>query len=117
MKKPFLLIFLSIYFGISTYSQITQTKTEGNSVVTKLSMGIKVNEGSSLIREKVTINDAQCPIQLSNIGVQPVYSSSRSDYTFYPEGIFNTIELIVAIEIYHVIYDVFCEYMRTLSNT
>lgn len=116
MKKSILLIFLCVNFT-SIFAQITVTKTEGSSVVTKLSMGIKVNDGSSLIREKITINDAQCPVQLNNVGIQPIYSSSRSNYTFNPEGNLVTKEPIVALEVYHVLYDVFGEYIKTLSNT
>lgn len=58
MRKLILSIFVCAIITIPAFCQITVTKTEGSSVVTVLSMGIKVNKGSTLIREKITINDA-----------------------------------------------------------
>lgn len=117
MKKSILLFFISVIIAIPTFSQITVKKNEGSSVVTKLTSSIKVNNGSSLLREKIVINDAVCPIQINDVGILSLYSSTRSGYTFNPEGNFITKEPIVAFEIYHVLYDVFGEHMKTLSNT
>lgn len=114
MKKITLSV-LWITFAYSCYAQITLSNKEGSSVVTKLSMGIKVNEGSTLKRQQITINDGSCPIQLNDIGVETSYSSSS--YSFKPVGNFTAKEPIVAYEVHHVIYDVFGEHMKTLSNT
>jgi hypothetical protein len=81
----------------------------------KIGLGIKVNDGSSLKREQITINDSNCPVQLSDIGIVPSYSSSR--YSFEPTGSITTQEPITAYEIVHLIYNVFGEHMKSLSNT
>lgn len=114
MKKFFIAVFC-LFYSIVSFSQLTVSKKQGSSVVTKLGMGIKVNDGSSLNREQITINDAICPVQLSDVGVETSYSSSS--YSFKPTGSFTTKEPIVAYEVIHLIYNVFGEHIKTLSNT
>ncbi|HMH33415.1 MAG TPA: hypothetical protein VK543_10315 [Puia sp.] len=113
--KQITLITICLFYFITSFSQVSVTKKDGSSVVTKLGMGIKVNEGSSLFRQQITINDANCPLQLSDIGVETSYSSST--YSFKPTGNFTAKEPIVAFEVVHLIYNVFGEHMKTLSNT
>ncbi len=113
--KKITLFALCLLYSIFSYSQLTVTKKEGSSVVTKLGMGIKVNDGSTLKREQITINDATCPIQLSDIGIETAYSSSS--YSFKPTGSFTTKEPIAAYEIIHLLYNVFGEHIKSLSNT
>lgn len=113
MKKVSI-IFICIAMSLVSYSQITITKKEGGSVVTKLGYGIVVNEGSTLIREKIILNDADCLIQLEDEGIETKYSD-RS-YSFSSTGICTTKEPISAYEIHHVLYNVFGEDMVTLSS-
>lgn len=113
MKNLFLICFLLI--SLCGFSQITVVKSEGSSVVTELGYGLKVNNGSTLKRDNFTINDASCPIQLNDISVETIYSDRK--YNYKPIGNFTINEPIVAYEIHHLIYDVFGEYMKTLSNT
>ena len=114
MKKFILGIFFLLLCFVS-FPQLSVSKKDGGSVVTKLGMGVKVNDGSSLIRQQITINDANCPIQLGDVGIETSYTSSR--YSFKPIGGFTTKEPIVAYEVMHVVYNVFGEHMQTLSNT
>ena len=112
--KQTILILLSVALTYSGYSQLTVSRSDGGSVITKLSMGIKVNDGSSLKREFITINTTGCPVQFGDIGVTTMYSDPG--YRFKPNGNFGTTEPIVAYEIHHVLYDVFGAHMTTLSN-
>ena len=114
MKKILLFTFC-FFYSFYSFSQLTVSKKDGSSVVTRLGMGIKVNEGSTLNRVQTTINDASCPIQLTDIGIETLYSSSS--YSFKPIGNFTTKEPIVAYEVVHLLYNVFGEHMKTLSNT
>lgn len=114
MKKTIFTL-ICISYSFASISQFTVSKKEGSSVVVNLGMGIKVNDGSSLKREQITINDPNCPIQLSDTGIEASYSSSR--YSFKPTGGFTTKEPIVAYEVVHLIYNVFGEHMKSLSNT
>lgn len=113
--KKITLIAPFLFYSIVSLSQLTVSKKEGSSVVTKLGMGIKVNDGSSLKREQTTINDASCPIQLSDVGIETSYASSS--YSFKPIGSLLTKEPIAAYEVIHLIYNIFGEHMRSLSNT
>lgn len=115
--KRFVVLLSCLIFTSNIFSQLTVSKVEGGSVVTKLSMGIKVNQGSSLKRDWVTINDPACPIQLNDIGIETSYgSSTSSSYSFKSVGSFVTKEPIVAYEVVHVLYNVFGEHMKSLSN-
>jgi len=114
MKKITLLSII-LFYSFQSFSQLTVAKKEGSSVVTKLGMGIKVNDGSSLKREYTTINDPNCPIQLNDVGIETSYGSSS--YSFKPIGNLTTKEPIVAYEVVHLIYNVFGEHMKSLSNT
>lgn len=115
MKKSILLIFLCSIITISVFSQITVIKSEGNPVIkAKYSTKNWINEGSSIKRENIIINDAECPVQLNDVTVVPVLIAS--DYGFKPLGSIVTNQPIVAYEVFHIIYNVFGEYIVTLSN-
>ena len=113
--KQIILFAILLFSSICSFSQLTVAKKEGSSVVTKLGMGIKVNDGSSLKREYITVNDPNCPVQLNDVGIETSYGSSG--YSFKPIGNLTTKEPIVAYEVVHIIYNVFGEHMRSLSNT
>lgn len=114
MKFPFNCLIIVLFSSITCFSQLSVEKKGGGSVVTKLSSGIKVNDGSTIIREYLVINDAACPVQLNGVGIETSYSSSG--YEFKPVGNINTKEPIVAYEIVHILYNVFGEYIKSLSN-
>jgi hypothetical protein len=78
-------------------------------------MGIKVNDGSTLKKEYITINDTNCPIQMVDAGIETSYAASK--YSFNPIGLLKSKEPIVAYEVVHLIYNVFGEHMKSLSNT
>ena len=113
MKKNSL-ITICVLYCLSSYSQITTSKVNGGSVVTKLSMGISVNTGSTLTRDWIVLNDEKCPVQLKDVGVNSVYGSS--EYRFVPSGSLVLSEQIVAYEIHHVLYDVFGSHIKSLNN-
>ena len=113
MKELLIFSFLTFY-SFSAFSQLSVSKKDGGTVITKLGMGVKVNEGSSLLRDYITINDENCPVQLNDVGIETTYFSSR--YSFKPSGDLMAKEPIAAYEVIHLIYNVFGEHMKTLSN-
>jgi hypothetical protein len=104
---------LFIALNFNSYSQLDVKKVNGGSVITKLGMGIKVNEGSTLSREFITINSPSCPLQLTDVGINTAYANS---YSFVPVGNITPRESITAYEVHHVLYDVFGRHIKTLSN-
>jgi len=114
-KKLFAVLILMAFCQLKSFCQVTATVTDGGTVVTKLGMGISVNDGSSLNRQFYTLNDTTCPIQLVNAGIYTTYSSSS--YSFRPVGSITPKEPIVAYEIHYLLYNVFGEHIKTLSDT
>lgn len=92
--------------------------TDGGSVITDLGQGIKVNKNSSLYRKWVVINDTYCPVRLEKSGIATRYGGaySASGYFYTAKGNFQAKESIQALEIRFVLYDVFGNYMATLST-
>jgi hypothetical protein len=113
VKKINLFLFLSL-LTVSAFCQLDVKRIDGGSVVTKLTMGIKVNDGSSLSREFIVINSPTGPLQLSDVGINTVYNGNS--YNFVPVGTITPKEPITAYEIHHVLYNVFGKHMKTLSN-
>lgn len=113
MRKLILVSALSFCVLICN-SQIQSSKIDGGTVVLKLGYGVILNEGSSLKRDWVMLNDAKCPVQLNNVGISAVYGDSK--YSFKPVGDISVSEPITAYEIHHVLYNVFGEHIKTLSN-
>lgn len=107
---PICLLFCSL-----SNAQLTTSKVNGGTVVTKLSSNIKVNDGSTLTREWIVINDEKCPIQLKDVGINSVYISGDG-YQFKVIGTLNTLEPIAAYEIHHVLYDVFGGHLTSLNS-
>lgn len=112
--KKYSFILICLLFCSLADAQITTSKVNGGSVITKLGLGVTVNSGSTLTREWIIINDEKCPIQLKDVGINTVYVSE--DYRFKASGSINTSEPIVAYEIHHVLYDVFGGHLSSLNN-
>lgn len=112
--KKIKLLFLFFLLTFNAFSQLDVKRIDGGSVITNLTMGIKMNVGSSLSREFVVINSPTCPLQLSEVGIKTAYVSNS--YNFYPVGTITPKELITAYEVHHVLYNVFGQHMKTLSN-
>ena len=103
-----------LFSSLPSAKLLSLSKKDGDSVVLKLGFGIKVNDGSSLNREWININDASSPIQISEVGINTVYGSGG--YSFKSTGFLTVKEDVTAFEIVHVLYDVFGEHFKTLSN-
>jgi hypothetical protein len=91
----------------------------GGSMVTDLGYGIQLNKGSSLQRRWFVINDPSCPVQLSGAGISTVYQSSSigGDYKYKATGSATAGETVTAFEVRYLLFDVWGEHTRTLSDT
>ncbi len=92
---------------------------DGGSVVTDLGYGIQVNKGSSLQRRWFVINDPSCPVQLSGAGISTVYESSSvgGHYEYKATGAAIAGEPITAFDVRYLLFDIWGEHTRTLSDT
>ena len=112
--KKFIFLLLVLLSNLC-FGQITSVKTNGGTVVTRLGMGVEVNQSSTLMRDFIIVNDANCPIQLNpGFGVKTTYLQR---YSFNLTGDFTPAETVVAYEFHIVLYNVFGEYIKTLSTS
>jgi hypothetical protein len=111
------LLVASLSFEQTPARQIALAKTDGGSVVTNLSMGIAVNQNSTLTRRWFTLNDSSCPVSLEGTGVKSVYKPERysGSYSFVPAGMARTQKAIHAVNIVFAVFDVWGDRMRNLS--
>lgn len=102
--------------SVSAYSEILSSFKDGGSVVIPRSGGyFSHNEGSSLRRSWVTLDDVQCPLEIIDAGI-----SIPGEYTaswFRAAGHVKPRLPISAFEVRFVLIDVFGNFIRTLSHT
>ena len=65
------------------------------------------------------INDPSCPVRLSGAGISTVYQSSSigGDYKYKATGLAITSETVTALEVRYLLFDIWGEHTRTLSDT
>ena len=99
-----------------TGQRITLTRTDGGSVVTSLNRNFAVNQGSSLVRRRFTLNDAACPVQLTSMGIFTAYTSERftGSYSFQSVGSARVELSIRAVTIIFVLFDIWGKRMHNL---
>jgi hypothetical protein len=84
-----------------------------------LGFKIKVNDGSTLHRHWIVINDPTAPISLSGAGINTVYRSQSygGEYNYVDAGRGLANVPIQAVEIRFMLFDVWGRHLRTLSLT
>jgi len=78
-------------------------------------LGVAFNKGSTLQRERVLLNLPSCPVQLTASTLSFGYEERGLRYKIHTT--FQVQQPVVAVEIRHILYDVFGEHMRSLSET
>jgi hypothetical protein len=78
-------------------------------------LGIELNKGSSLVRETILFNDPTCPVQLSKNSMTFNYADRRLSIS--SATVASVKQPIVAMEVRHIMFDVFGQHMKNLSNT
>ena len=101
---------------------VTFTRGPGGSIQTTLGYGIKVNSASSLQREWITAHDSLLPVDLSGtIGVVTAYKTGSSysygDYEYRANVPVRTRDSLSAVEIRFVLFDIWGDFVKTLSMT
>ena len=77
--------------------------------------GVDINKGSTLQRESVLFNDPTCPVQISRNSMTFDYSDRR--LTIAASTQIAIRQPVMAMEVRHILFDVFGQHMRNLSNT
>ena len=106
---------MSALMAVGVHSDIEESIKDGGSVVIEQEIFSPINEGSSLRRVWITLNDTDCPLQLSDAGVT-VQDGSRSEL-FDVIGQLKPRVPISAYEVRFLLLDVFGDSLRILSTT
>jgi hypothetical protein len=103
----------------NTVNRLTVLQLSGGSNVTNLGYGIMLNKGSSLQRQWYVVNDPSSAMQLTMAGINTTYHSSSigGDYNYVPSGTGTFQEPVAAFEVRFLLFDVWGEHMKTLSDT
>ena len=98
----------------SAHAQLTTRTGEGDSVKTGLGYGITLNDKSSLKRQWVAINDPNSPVELD--GSTNVTVQHEKDYLYAALPSIKARQAISAVELIHVVLDVFGRRLNTLQT-
>ena len=104
--------------SVAAYSDIHPTVEDGGTVVTPKGYNFAtedINEGSSLRRSWVTLNDTECPLEIVEVTF-PVKGRS-GDFFIRAAGHMRPREPISAFEIRILLFDVFGNHLRSLTAT
>ena len=110
-------------FAIAHYADIQSTVKDGGSIVVhgeRSSVGLAIdgwNEGSTLRRSFVTLDDPNCPLAIVDAGVLVSRNRPSSTWFFGAAGSVRPRVLVSAFEIRFVLLDMFGGHLRTLSKT
>ena len=78
-------------------------------------LGITMNEGSTMQRESILLNVPDSPIRFTSASMSFDYEDRRFQYNVAAQ--LEAAVPIAALEVRHVLFDLFGEHMQNLSNT
>lgn len=105
--------FALIFAATATYSDVL--RGVGDPMNFDIGYGIQVNEGSTLSREWVIVNDERLPVQLVDFDAETRIDDRN--WIFDISYIIEVSEPIVAIEVRFIPFDIWGDDNRTLSAT
>jgi hypothetical protein len=114
MKKNLLGLFVLVLVAVPAFSQQYDVKRENEAPITFKLIGVEINEGSSLQRESVLLNDPDCPVQLIRARLRFADADGRLEIITSTHLSF--VQSVAALEVRHILYDVFGRHMMNLSN-
>ena len=110
---------IAVLLAFAAYSEIQPIVTYGGSVVTVIDLeyaeDLIINEGSSLRRSWVTLNDTECPLTIVEVAF-PILQERRR-FNLRAEGWMKPRVPISAFEIKVLLFDVFGRPMDSFSTT
>lgn len=114
MKKT--LVFVAMLGGWASAAQAAyEVKRVGDGNFTLDISGIKINDGSSLKRETVLLNNPASTVEVVSGSLSFTYA--EHGFRFTGKTTAKITKPIKAIQIRHAVYDVFGKHMTNLANT
>ena len=105
---------IAIPFALSSAQQYQISRAVDGPFAFKI-MGISFNQKSSLQRETILLNVPSCPVQISASSL--TFSYADRGFQYKGRTTFQTQNPVSAVEIRYIVYDVFGDHLRNLSNT
>src|SRR5438105_3647205 len=100
--------------AVSYAQQYQVNRAPDGPFATKI-LGVPFNQGSSLQRERILLNIPSCPVQITATSLTYDYKDRGMQYKV--RSTFQTQQPIAAVELRYILYDVFGDHLRNLSNT
>jgi len=105
---------LSIFYFKTIFAQGYEIERKNDGPVSFSVLGIQHNEGSTLQRESIILNDPSSPVILSSHSIHISFESRG--YNYNGTTIFDIKSPIVALEFRTYFFDIFGQHMGNLSN-
>ena len=109
---------VSVSYAAITSAEIEPVVADGGSVITSKGYTFEtedLNEGASVRRSWVTLNDARCPLEIVEVALST--KGWRGDFSFKVDGSVKSSVPLSAFEVRFLLFDVFDQPLLSLSMT
>lgn len=107
-----LVVFTIIFSVFSAGSQVTTTNIDAGTFVIVLAGGSKLNDGSTLHRSWLVLNDSSCPVQLL-----PTGSTNDDLYYCHLQGTFKVTSPVQSYAVNYLLFNSLNDQIKTRSVT
>ncbi|MBB4284822.1 hypothetical protein [Roseospira goensis] len=97
--------------------EIVFTPVDDGDILTEVSGAETLNEGSTLRRTYLVVNEAQAPVRLERVGIDTRHDADRDRFVLHPEGTLTAVQPVRAVRLVFALFDVFDRPIRTLTLT
>ena len=109
-----MLLAATVPIAVSSAQQYQVNRASDGSFATKI-IGIPFNQGSSLQRERILLNIPSSPVQITATSL--TYDYKERGFQYKVRTTFQTQQPIAAVELRYLLYDLFGDHLRNLSDT
>ncbi len=113
--KTFLLLFITITASFNINAQSLEITRAFDGDYSFKIYRTTLNEGSTLKKEAVLINDPTSPVKITNQSFEVEYEDRQ--FTWVGNTKISVSAEITGLKITHVVYDVFGQHVKSLANT
>ncbi len=103
------------FLSIGTFAAEYEISRQSDGPFSFSISGVKINEGSSLVRESILFNEPSSPVNIDSHSTSIIYADRG--FRFKGKTAIKVNSQIVAIETRTSLYDAFGQHMKNLSNS
>ena len=114
--KKLTILFVSIFLSVgSAFAQQYKINRESDSPFSFSIRGVELNEGSSLNRESILLNDPNSPVQITSHSMEITYVDRG--FRFGASTSISVDQSITGLQLRTIQYDAFGQHIQNLGNT